>query len=108
MKEESIQNQSSKMIQSIKKQLSDVLQRAETVEKRVQELQKKNDDYKRAYADAKTNLGKAQSDLEKLKNPGSTGTESEFKDKYEHLKVKYKVSQPTIQLQYTLVVFSAR
>lgn len=61
------------MISQLKKQFTDVLQRAEEAERKVQELQKKNEEYKRAYADVKTNLGKAMSDIEKLKNPGGAG-----------------------------------
>lgn len=73
-----------------------MLQRAEESEKKLHEVQKKCDDYKRAYGDTKINLGRAQSDLEKLKNPGSVPQNQEgelqVKDKYEMLKLKYKVS----------------
>ena len=68
--------------------------RAEDSEKKLKELQKKCDDYKRAYSDTKNNLNKAMSDLEKLKKPsGQEPSEQEFKEKYEHLKVKYRVSK---------------
>lgn len=55
------------MLDHMKKQFQEVLKRAEEAEKKVIELEKKRDDYKRAYADAKVNLGKAMSDIEKLK-----------------------------------------
>ena len=49
---------STKVLSSIKKQLTEALSRAEEAEKKVTELSKKNDDYKKAYHEAKINLGK--------------------------------------------------
>ncbi len=57
------------------------------------ELTKKNEDYKRAYNELKINFGKAQKDLEEVKQGSKPeGTEPEVREKYEALKVKHKVS----------------
>jgi len=76
-----------------------VLTRAEEADKRAQELQKKNDDYKRAYNDAKVNLNKALGDLDRAKKgpEEKPPSESEVREKYESLKIKFKVSSHTMK-----------
>lgn len=88
------------MVSQLNKTLLDSVSRAEKAEKEVTDLRKKLDDYKRAYNELKANLGKANADLEKLKNPSEgqlqqqqqLTSEKELQEKYEHTKLKIKVS----------------
>ena len=82
------------MISQQNKTLLDSTQRAEKLEKEIAELRKKLDDYKRAYNEQKANLLKATADVEKLKNPSAAPqtNEKELQEKYEHAKLKIKVS----------------
>lgn len=74
------------------KQFKDTQVRVEELEKKLADQQKKYDDSKRAYIDIKASYTKAQQDLEKFKGSAQEVNEKEIKDKYEALKVKYRVS----------------